>query len=94
MHGDIKPDNIMVLNNGSAKLLDFGVARNLAFSDPLIKGGGTLAYMAPERFASPEATILSDVWSLGITLFESLSGALPFHTVEEIKFSPRTTFNW
>jgi serine/threonine protein kinase len=86
IHGDIKPDNIMVLDSGSAKLVDFGVAQQQSgLRNPEVQCGGTPAYMAPERFNTPDPTAASDIWAAGITLFECLTGRLPFLTPNEMR---------
>lgn len=72
VHHDIKPANIMVGSNGTVKISDFGIANT---------SGGTLCYMAPEQFDNdydPD-DIRADIYSLGITLFELLTGEVPFN---------------
>ncbi|MHB8468412.1 MAG: serine/threonine-protein kinase [Gaiellaceae bacterium] len=85
LHRDVKPSNVLIAEaDGSrAKLLDFGLAR-MAEAETLTAQGdvpGTLAYIAPERLAGDEATGAADVWSVGVMLWEALSGRHPFwHT--------------
>lgn len=81
LHGDIKPSNIMVGFNGHATLFDFGFARTndtvaLSHQEPFC---GTLRYTAPELLTSTRRmSAASDVYALGITLFEMLTGQPPF----------------
>jgi serine/threonine-protein kinase len=90
LHGDVKPENIMLTTAGQVKLLDFGVARRLPASDPAWATAttqtlserramaGTPVYMAPEvlRGESPDAR--ADIFALGIVFYEMLSGMHPF----------------
>ncbi len=81
LHGDVKPDNIMVSPEGHATLIDLGFARRVDETGwCLDRGGfGTLSYVAPEVVTSAvRSDVRSDIYSLGVTLYESLSGRLPF----------------
>jgi tetratricopeptide (TPR) repeat protein len=75
VHGDVKPENVIVTPDGVAKILDFGIAR-LAGSEA---GGalGTLAYMSPEQRRGDIVDERTDVWSYGMVLREMLTGKLP-----------------
>jgi serine/threonine-protein kinase len=75
VHNDICPANIMLTERGPV-LIDFETATRLGDPEPHLLG--TLDYMAPERFSGEAPTAASDLYSLGITLFECLSGRLPF----------------
>ncbi|MFA5292139.1 MAG: SUMF1/EgtB/PvdO family nonheme iron enzyme [Phycisphaerae bacterium] len=81
LHRDIKPANIMLTKSGTAKLADFGIARQLKDSMTRITGketSGTLLYMAPEQFRGGEPDHRSDIYSLAASIYESLSGKPPF----------------
>jgi serine/threonine-protein kinase len=80
IHRDIKPDNIMVLRNGAVKLTDFGLATVSAEKGMTQTGTmmGTLAYMSPEQARGESADARSDVFSLGATFYEMLTGVQAF----------------
>ena len=80
VHRDLKPGNIMIDREGNARIMDFGIARSLAARG--ITGAGimigTPEYMSPEQVDGKESDPRSDIYSLGIILFEMLTGHLPF----------------
>jgi len=82
LHRDIKPSNIMISEDGAAKLLDFGIARELKDSMTRVTGketAGTLLYMSPEQFSGDAPSPAGDIYALGATIYECLSGQPPFH---------------
>ena len=78
-HRDIKPGNIMLLENGDVKIFDLGVAHLPRLEDvDVAETPGTLDYMAPELFRENRGDALSDQFALGVTLYRMLSGKYPF----------------
>lgn len=80
IHRDIKPDNIQILSNGVIKITDFGIAR-LTFQPNLTMDGqvfGTPSYMSPEQVVGKDIDQRSDLFSLGVVLYEMISGQKPF----------------
>ncbi len=81
IHRDIKPNNIMISETGVVKVTDFGVARLISEEEGITKVGtkvGTLYYMAPELIKAGQITPLIDIYALGITLYQLLTGRVPF----------------
>jgi serine/threonine protein kinase len=81
VHRDVKPANVMVLPNGAVKVMDFGLARRTSDMSSASSAGeivGTIAYLPPERFLGKTADARSDLYSVGIMLYETFTGALPF----------------
>jgi serine/threonine protein kinase len=83
VHRDIKPHNVMLTRGGDIRLIDFGVARDAAVNATAITGTGftvgTPQYMSPEQFNGLRVDARSDIYSLGVVLFEISTGRLPFH---------------
>jgi serine/threonine-protein kinase len=87
IHRDVKPGNIMLSKAGEVKLMDFGIARDQLLGD-LTRTGlavGTPSYMAPEILRGEKADALSDLYSLGVTLYECASGKRPFARADSQK---------
>ncbi len=81
VHRDIKPANVMVLSDGTVKILDFGIARMTGEVSRLTQSGylvGTPLYMSPEQLQGADADALCDVWAFGVLYFEILTGQHPF----------------
>lgn len=81
VHRDVKPGNVMLDEHGNAVLMDFGIAKAVGESGSLTRAGimiGTPQYMAPEQWTTGEADARSDLYSLGIMLYQMLTGRLPF----------------
>ena len=81
VHRDVKPHNILVSAEGGAKITDFGIARTLSEEGLTMAGRvlGTTDYVSPEQALGEPVTGQSDLYSLGVVLYEMLSGDVPFH---------------
>ena len=80
VHCDIKPHNILIADNGSVKVADFGIARAVSSSAATFDGNvvGSVHYLSPEQAKGTSVTTKSDIYSLGVVLFEMLTGRVPF----------------
>jgi serine/threonine-protein kinase len=92
IHGDLKTSNVMITPDGRVKVLDFGLARRLPIGDfdertrsgaHMAGVAGTVPYMAPEQLRGQPAQVSSDVWAIGVILYEMASGELPFKGATE-----------
>ena len=89
VHRDIKPANVLLSSEGVAKIVDFGLAEILG-SGSYAGGAGTYAYMAPEDFEEEEKSDRrSDIWAVGVTLYEMLTGKRPFQVAKS-----KDPFSW
>jgi serine/threonine protein kinase len=96
IHGDLKPKNIRIVADGRVKVLDFGIAKALSMTRKLTRNEfGSVAYASPERLETGEVDVHSDLWSVGVVLYECLAGRQPYQEantrrLEEIIRSRRT----
>ena len=87
IHRDLRPANILLTSAGVAKVTDFGTSRVLATQDLFARTRiGSPPYMAPEHFRG-RAVFQSDLWSLGITMYEMLTGTVPFYDADPVKIA-------
>jgi serine/threonine protein kinase len=89
IHRDIKPSNVIVSTDDVAKILDFGIAKIISNEAKLTRPGtkiGSLYYMSPEQVLGKEIDLRSDIYSLGILLYEMLSGRMPYTVTTETDY--------
>lgn len=87
VHRDIKPGNVLITPAGEAKVADFGIARAMTATHHLTEPGvvwGTTAYLSPEQIRGEAATPSSDVYAIGVVLFEMLAGRTPFQGEDRV----------
>ena len=87
IHRDLKPENLLLDSSGTLKVMDFGVARLAERTSATTQAGmvvGTPAYMAPEQLLSEEVDARSDLYSVGVILYECLTGRAPFEAKSPI----------
>ena len=99
VHRDIKPQNIMLLDNGQLRMMDFGIAR-ISRAENQLSGGkamGSVHYISPEQAKGDETDFTSDLYSVGVMMYEMLSGHLPFDAddvvevaIKQISDQPRS----
>lgn len=91
LHRDIKPSNIMLDKSDRVKLLDFGIAKNNLNDTSLTRigsnVGGTPMYMSPEHVGSDDITISSDIYCLGVTLWQMVTGKVPYPGFSEAEIN-------
>jgi len=90
IHRDIKPDNVILEDGGSLKLVDLGVVRVPGMEDfPPSDIPGTIAYMAPEMFAGEAGNVATDIYALGVTVFRAFTGEFPYGNLDSTSPSRR-----
>jgi serine/threonine protein kinase len=104
IHRDIKSNNIKISSTGQVKLLDFGIAKGQTSPGLTATGSviGTLEYMSPEQLKGGHADARSDIWALGVLLYETMTGHVPFESqtigelcdkIDKVQYPPPAQFN-
>jgi hypothetical protein len=79
LHGDLKPKNVRLTSDNRVKVLDFGIAKALSMTRRVTRNDfGSIAYLSPERLETGDIDEASDLWAIGVLLYEMLSGVPPF----------------
>jgi serine/threonine protein kinase len=88
VHRDLKPSNIFITNTHEVKLMDFGVAKILDNKENTQSGSmiGTLMYISPEQIKGNDADFRSDIYTLGVTLYQAVTGVLPFEKKTDYEY--------
>jgi serine/threonine-protein kinase len=88
VHRDVKPSNILLTRSGKAKVADFGLARTVDHSSMTTEGRllGTASYMSPEQVRGERATAASDVYAMGVVIYDAIAGELPFKSDTQIGY--------
>jgi serine/threonine-protein kinase len=83
LHGDLKPKNVRITPDDRVKVLDFGIAKALSMTRRVTRNDfGSIAYLSPERLETGDIDEASDLWAIGVLLYEMLSGAPPFRAAD------------
>ena len=86
IHRDVKPANVMIGDDGTVKIMDFGLSRRTSEMSSETNAGeivGTIAYLAPERFLGKVADARSDLYSVGVVMYELFAGRVPFKSATD-----------